>query len=238
MPDPTTPLSNFPMGDPAEDIFEETDATTETTPPPSANVSPMGGGVMPPAGPRPTANPTMVPPRNPLAEIPGAEVPKPKRGGKMIMMLLILLLIIVLAGGAAYYFLVMNKDNSNTNVNNTNIANTNLNTNVNGNTNQTVNTNTTNSNGNTNQNNGDTDGDGLLDSEERELGTSVQRPDSDSDELFDYEEVKVYNTDPLDPDTDSDTYLDGKEVKAGYDPNGPGMLLDIEDEIKNINQSN
>jgi hypothetical protein len=237
MPDPTTPLSNFPMGDPAEDIFEETDATTET-PAPVTNTMPVGGGTMPPSAPRPTANPTMVPPRNPLAEVPGAEVPKPKRSGKMIMLLVVLLLVVVLAGGAAYYFLVMNKSDENSNTNNSNSANTNLNSNINNNTNQVANVNSTDSNANTNQNSGDTDGDGLLDSEERELGTSIQRPDSDSDELFDYEEVKVYKTDPLNPDTDGDTFLDGKEVKAGYDPNGPGKLLDIEDGIKNINQSN
>ena len=60
----------------------------------------------------------------------------------------------------------------------------------------------------------------------------------DDDELFDYEEVNVYNTDPLDPDTDGDSYLDGAEVKGGYNPSGPGRLLNIEDEISNINQSN
>ncbi|MFA6573191.1 MAG: hypothetical protein WCT13_03375 [Patescibacteria group bacterium] len=236
MPDSTTPLSNFPMGDPAEDIFEETDATTET-PSLMTSMPPVGGGVVPPLAPRPTANPTMVPPPNPLAEIPGAEVPKPKNSRKMIMILVLVLLIVVVGGGLAYYFFMGNKDNANNNVNNTNTTNTNLNTNVNTNTNQAVNINNSNANTNSSQS-GDTDGDGLLDSEEKQLGTSIQRPDTDSDELFDYEEVKVYNTDPLDSDTDSDTYLDGKEVKAGFDPNGPGKLLNIEDEINNINQSN
>ena len=41
------------------------------------------------------------------------------------------------------------------------------------------------------------------------------------------EEVKIYNTDPLNPDTDGDTYLDGEEVKGGYNPNGSGKLFEL-----------
>ncbi len=78
----------------------------------------------------------------------------------------------------------------------------------------------------------DTDGDGLSDEEERVLGTDINKPDTDGDGLFDREEVKVYGTDSLNPDTDGDGYLDGEEVRAGYNPRGPGKLLDLEREIE------
>ena len=55
----------------------------------------------------------------------------------------------------------------------------------------------------------DSDKDGLTDSQEEEYGTDASEPDSDGDELFDREEVIVYQTDPLNPDTDGDGYLDG-----------------------------
>lgn len=80
----------------------------------------------------------------------------------------------------------------------------------------------------------DTDSDGLSNEEERILGTDINNPDTDGDGLFDREEVKVYGTDPLNPDTDGDGYLDGIEVRAGYNPKGPGKLLDLEGEIKGL----
>lgn len=73
----------------------------------------------------------------------------------------------------------------------------------------------------------DTDKDGLTDTEEVSQGTSPTTPDTDADGLFDYEEVKTYGTNPLNPDSDGDGYLDGEEVKNGYDPAGPGRLLEI-----------
>lgn len=73
----------------------------------------------------------------------------------------------------------------------------------------------------------DTDLDGLSDSEEATLGTDPTKIDTDDDGLTDREEAKIYGTDPLNPDTDGDTYLDGNEVKAGYNPNGPGKLLEL-----------
>ena len=52
--------------------------------------------------------------------------------------------------------------------------------------------------------------------------------DSDGDGLFDREEVEVYHTNPLNPDTDGDGYVDGfQEVDKGYNPLGPGRLLDL-----------
>ncbi|MFA5886386.1 MAG: hypothetical protein WC863_01255 [Patescibacteria group bacterium] len=53
---------------------------------------------------------------------------------------------------------------------------------------------------------------------------SDQNIDSDSDGLTDYQEVNVYQTDPLNRDSDGDSYSDGEEVKNGYDPKGPGKL--------------
>ena len=73
----------------------------------------------------------------------------------------------------------------------------------------------------------DSDQDGLSDEEERVLGTDINNLDSDSDGLFDREEVKVYKTDPLNADTDGDSYLDGMEVKAGYNPRGTGKLYKV-----------
>ncbi len=73
----------------------------------------------------------------------------------------------------------------------------------------------------------DSDLDGLTDAEESDLGTNFLEPDSDNDGLFDREEVKVYETDPLTTDTDGDGYLDGQEVKGGYNPKGPGKLLEL-----------
>lgn len=73
----------------------------------------------------------------------------------------------------------------------------------------------------------DSDGDGLSNDEEREAGTSVAKPDTDSDGLGDREEVKVYDTNPKKADTDGDGYTDGEEVQNGYNPNGEGKLLEL-----------
>lgn len=73
----------------------------------------------------------------------------------------------------------------------------------------------------------DADKDGLPDVREALLGTDPNSPDTDADGLFDKEEVDVYQTNPLNPDTDGDTYKDGDEVKNGYNPSGPGQLLQI-----------
>ncbi|HEX9664779.1 MAG TPA: hypothetical protein VGA49_03050 [Patescibacteria group bacterium] len=82
----------------------------------------------------------------------------------------------------------------------------------------------------------DSDRDGLTDEEEKELGTDLNNPDTDGDGLTDFEEVRVYKTDPLNPDTDGDGFLDGDEVQAGFDPTqgGGARLLDLEREINNI----
>jgi len=74
----------------------------------------------------------------------------------------------------------------------------------------------------------DTDRDGLSDQEEALYGTAIDQVDTDADNLTDRDEVKVFKTDPNNADTDGDTYIDGDEVRAGYDPKGPGRLLEIE----------
>lgn len=74
----------------------------------------------------------------------------------------------------------------------------------------------------------DTDRDGLDDEEEALYGTDPLLVDTDGDGLTDRDEVKVFKTDPNNLDTDGDGYLDGEEVRAGYDPKGPGRLLEIE----------
>lgn len=73
----------------------------------------------------------------------------------------------------------------------------------------------------------DTDKDGLSDQEEELYGTDPTRIDSDLDGLTDRDEVLTFKTDPNNPDTDGDSFLDGAEVRSGYDPNGPGRLLEI-----------
>ncbi len=70
--------------------------------------------------------------------------------------------------------------------------------------------------------NKDSDGDGLIDAEEKILGTDPNKIDTDGDGLTDWAEVKIYHTDPLNSDTDGDGYSDGHEVKNGYDPLKPG----------------
>ncbi len=80
----------------------------------------------------------------------------------------------------------------------------------------------------------DADGDGLTDEEEASLGTNPNLPDSDSDGLFDRDEVRVYNTNPLVSDTDGDGVKDGSEVQAGTNPAGPGLLLDLNREKEKL----
>jgi hypothetical protein len=48
--------------------------------------------------------------------------------------------------------------------------------------------------------------------------------DSDNDNLTDNEELK-YGTDLHNPDTDGDGFKDGDEIRGGYNPLGPGRLV-------------
>ncbi len=59
----------------------------------------------------------------------------------------------------------------------------------------------------------DSDSDGLYDFEEVQLGTDPKDSDTDSDDLTDQEEARVYGTDPKRPDSDGDGLGDGEEVR-------------------------
>jgi outer membrane protein OmpA-like peptidoglycan-associated protein len=70
--------------------------------------------------------------------------------------------------------------------------------------------------------NNDLDGDGLLNDEEKQIGTDPLNPDTDGDGLKDGEEVHTYRTNPLNPDTDGDGLKDGEEVFTYHtDPLNP-----------------
>lgn len=58
----------------------------------------------------------------------------------------------------------------------------------------------------------DADNDGLMDKEEKELGTDPLNPDSDGDGLNDFDEVRKYTTNPLLTDTDKDGLNDYDEI--------------------------
>lgn len=55
---------------------------------------------------------------------------------------------------------------------------------------------------------GDSDGDDLLDTEEKQLGTDPNNPDTDGDHLTDGQEVKILKTNPLKVDSDGDGVSD------------------------------
>ena len=65
------------------------------------------------------------------------------------------------------------------------------------------------------------DNDQLTDGEEIFLGTCPSNNDTDSDDLSDFEEVLVYQTNPLEADTDGDGVDDGQEIVDGTDPLDP-----------------
>ena len=68
----------------------------------------------------------------------------------------------------------------------------------------------------------DTDGDGLSNVQEVEFGTFPNLADTDEDGLNDGEEVRIWNTEPLNRDTDGDNLSDGDEVyNIGSNPANP-----------------
>lgn len=67
----------------------------------------------------------------------------------------------------------------------------------------------------------DSDDDRLSNAQEIELGTNPQLSDTDDDGLSDYDEIYVYETDPLNPDSDGDGLQDGDEPHIGLDPTNP-----------------
>jgi hypothetical protein len=71
----------------------------------------------------------------------------------------------------------------------------------------------------------DTENDGLSDFEEVRLyNTNPLLVDTDNDGLSDYEEVKIYNSDPNNVDSDGDGFNDGLEINGNYNPMGTGKL--------------
>ena len=78
--------------------------------------------------------------------------------------------------------------------------------------------------------NPDLDGDGLLNNDEKKIGTDPLNPDTDGDGLKDGEEVYTYKTDPLNKDTDGDDLTDGEEVLTyktnplNKDTDGDGLM--------------
>ncbi|MHA3962008.1 MAG: hypothetical protein AM325_000595, partial [Candidatus Thorarchaeota archaeon SMTZ1-45] len=70
----------------------------------------------------------------------------------------------------------------------------------------------------------DDDNDGLLDVDEISIhGTNPLNPDTDFDDLTDFEEVDEFGpgTDPLNPDSDFDGLEDGEEINLQTDPKNP-----------------
>lgn len=84
----------------------------------------------------------------------------------------------------------------------------------------------------------DDDGDGLSNDEERQAGSNAGVKDSDGDGISDYDEVKVYQSNPTKKDSDGDGVADGQEVSAGTNPNGPGSLLDLQKAIQQLSNTN
>ena len=85
--------------------------------------------------------------------------------------------------------------------------------------------------------NNDPDGDGLLNDEEKAIGTNPLNPDTDGDGLNDGDEVHKYHTDPLNKDTDGDGLTDKEEIFTYHtdplkkDTDGDG-LTDGEEVLK------
>lgn len=68
---------------------------------------------------------------------------------------------------------------------------------------------------------GDFTGDGLTNEEEVELGTDFTVPDTIGNGLTDWEEARIYGTDPLRHDTTGDGITDASLVRFGLDPTDP-----------------
>ena len=189
--------------------------------PAAGGFTPPPGAQFPPAGNGPAMSPRM----------------NDKKGGGrkgLKVALVIVGALIVIGGGAfgVYWYLTQQGTPSPAvipTINATNAALTNLNsaTNTNRATNTNLNTNAAVRNTNAATTVLDTDQDGLTDTEESLYQTNPKLADTDVDGLNDYLEVMTYNTNPNNPDSDADTFNDGMEVNKGYNPNGPGRLIEI-----------
>ncbi len=70
----------------------------------------------------------------------------------------------------------------------------------------------------------DLDRDGIANEEEKTLGLNEKDIDTDGDGITDYDEIRVWKTDPKNVDTDGDGYRDGVEIVSGNNPNGKGKM--------------
>lgn len=70
----------------------------------------------------------------------------------------------------------------------------------------------------------DLDRDGIPNAEEETLGLNARELDTDGDALSDYDEVRVWKTDPKKVDTDGDGFRDAVEIVSGNNPLGAGKL--------------
>jgi hypothetical protein len=187
-----------------DDMFAEVDKTLTERP-----------ASMAPAASKPLVD---LGPTRPLTELPRAGM---KKGGKKIFYIIGILVIVVVVAGLLYSHFSTGYENLRTVPvdNSTNVPPATTETEDNVSTEELVEE--------VVEEYLDSDSDGLTDEQELSIGTDPFNPDSDNDGLFDREEVVSYKTDPLNSDSDGDTYLDGSEVKAGYDPSGPGKLLNL-----------
>lgn len=84
----------------------------------------------------------------------------------------------------------------------------------------------------------DIDEDGLGNLDELTGGTDPGNPDTDRDDLNDYDEIYVYGCDPLNPDSDGEGLCDGDDVLLGFSPTMPDTNLNgILDSAEKIYQT-
>ena len=183
-----------------------------------------------PTSPMPTPASAMpIPPAIPAPEKPITKEPFFKAHKKAFLIIVIVLVASgALAAGGWFFYQRFVGTRANPNQPGLNTGQTATNANQAANTNQAA------ANQNINQNvtpppptQIDSDFDGLSDEEEGMYGTDLNKIDNDEDGLTDRDEVKVFKTDPNNADTDGDGFMDGEEIRAGFDPKGPGKLLEI-----------
>ncbi|MDE6015625.1 MAG: VWA domain-containing protein [Acetatifactor sp.] len=88
----------------------------------------------------------------------------------------------------------------------------------------------------------DLDQDGLTNLEEINYGTNPASADSDRDDLTDYEEIFLYQTNPNNPDTDGDGLTDYDDVYLGFSPlladtDGNGIIDAEETLLQTVEES-
>lgn len=175
---------------------------------------------------------------------------KNNKGGKKLLVLFLVIIVVAAAGAGAWYYMdnfmasdeIIKEDNT---INETVSEINDVNSGQGANTQRNADINIPDKNIDVNIDENvnpvaqidvdkDSDSDGLTDEEEGALKTNPYLADTDRDGLTDKEEISIYGTSPLNPDTDGDGYNDGMEVKSGYNPNGSGVLGEIQ--AKTINQ--